>query len=159
MVIDRYISEILGWHVSRSAKSSTAESALEQAFINRYDTLCRGSVLFLPKSDNGLVVTSRIYTRLVKSYGLQQEFITPHCPEQNGSVNKVIRTITEQCVHRQQFETPQHTRRVISEWIGFYNRQHPHQVLTMLSQNQAFEMFKLEVWPEQIALGYYTWSL
>jgi hypothetical protein len=30
----------------------------------------------------------RSYTRLVGSYGLQQEFITPHCPQQNGSMER-----------------------------------------------------------------------
>lgn len=41
---------------------------------------------FLLRSDNGLVFTSRRYTSLVRSYGLKQEFITPHCPQQNGMV-------------------------------------------------------------------------
>ena len=61
---------------------------MKQALINRYGTLGRVTVPFLLRSDNGLVFTSRSYTRLVKSYGLQQEFITPHCPEQNGLVGE-----------------------------------------------------------------------
>jgi putative transposase len=32
---------------------------------------------FLLRTDNGLIFTSRSYMALVKSYGLQQEFITP----------------------------------------------------------------------------------
>lgn len=40
------------------------------------------------RSENGLVFTSRDYTRLVRSYGLQQEFIPPHCPQQNGIVER-----------------------------------------------------------------------
>jgi putative transposase len=91
LLIDCYTREILGWHLSRSAKSATAESALEQALINRYGTLGRVSAPFLLRSDNGLMFTSRIYTRLVKSYGLQQESITPHCPEQKR-MERVIRT-------------------------------------------------------------------
>jgi len=55
-----------------------------------------------------LVFTSRSYTALVKSYGLQQEFITPYSPEQKGMVERVIRTLKNQCVHRHRFETPQH---------------------------------------------------
>ncbi|MBP7581037.1 MAG: transposase family protein, partial [Vogesella sp.] len=55
---------------------------------------------FLLRSDNGLVFTSRSYTALVKSYGLQQEFITPYTTEQNGIVERVIRTLKEQCAHR-----------------------------------------------------------
>ena len=156
VVIDCYTREILGWHLSRSAKSSTAESALEQALINRYGTLGRVNAPFLLRSDNGLVFTSRSYTRLVKSYGLQQEFITPHCPEQNGLVERVIRTIKEQCVHRQRFETLQHASRVISDWIGFYNQKRPHQALKMRTPSQVFEILKLAACPVQIPLGHYT---
>jgi transposase InsO family protein len=56
---------------------------------------------------------SRSYTALVRSYGLRQEFITPHTPEQNGMVERVIRTFKEQCAHRHRFETLQHASRVI----------------------------------------------
>jgi putative transposase len=48
---------------------------------------------FLLRSDNGLVFTSRSFTLLVRSYGLRQEFITPHSPEQNGMVERLIRTL------------------------------------------------------------------
>jgi putative transposase len=85
-VIDCYTREILSWYLSRSAKSATSESALGQALINRYGTLGRVNAPFLLRFDDGLVFTSRSYTRLVKSYGLQQEFITPHSHEQNGLV-------------------------------------------------------------------------
>lgn len=70
-----------------------AAGALEQALITRFGTL--GAVPF----------TSRHYTALVRSYGLRQEFITPHCPQQNGMVERVIPTLKEQCVHRHRFES------------------------------------------------------
>ncbi len=70
IVIDCYTRQILGWHLSRSAKATTAESALEQALINRYGTLGRVTTPFLLRSDNGLVFTSRSYTRLVRGYGV-----------------------------------------------------------------------------------------
>ena len=136
IVIDCCTREILGWHLSRSAKATTAESALEQALINRFGTLGKVPTSFLLRSDNGLVFTSRSYTKLVKSYGLQQEFITPHCPEQNGLVERVIRSIKEQCVHRQRFETLQHASRVIGDWMYFYNNQRPHQALKMKTPRQ-----------------------
>ena len=77
LVIDCFSRELLGWHVSRSGQSRTAESALEQALIARFGTLGRMKEPFLLRSDNGPVFTSRSYTALVKSYGLKQEFITP----------------------------------------------------------------------------------
>jgi putative transposase len=92
-VIDCSTRQLLGWHLSRTGKASTASAALEQALITRFGTLGRVPEPFLLRSDNGLVFASRDYTRLVRSYGLRQEFITPHCPQQNGMVERVIRTL------------------------------------------------------------------
>ena len=129
--MDCHSRELLGWHLSRSSRSKTAESALEQALILRFRTLGRVPKSFLLRSDNGLVFTSRSYTTLVRGYGLRQEFITPHSPEQNGMVERLIRTLKEQCVHRHRFETLQHASRVISDWVGWYNTRRPHQALGM----------------------------
>lgn len=138
LVMDCHTRQLLGWHLSRSGKSTTAASALEQALINRYGTLGRVPTPFLLRSDNGLVFTSRNYTRLVRSYGLRQEFITPHCPQQNGMVERLIRTLKEQCVHRHRFETLQHAMRVIGDWIHFYNHRRPHQALGMKTPAEAY---------------------
>ncbi len=140
LVIDCHTRELLGWHLSRSGKAKTAEAALEQALIARYGALGKVTTPFLLRSDNGLVFTSRSYTRLVRSYGLRQEFITPHCPEQNGMVERVIRTLKEQCVHRHRFESLQNASRVIADWIGFYNNQRPHQALGMKTPAEAFRL-------------------
>jgi putative transposase len=95
---------------------------------------------FLLRSDNGLVFTSRSYTALVRSYGLRQEFITPHTPEQNGMVERVIRTLKEQCAHRHRFETLQHASRVIGDWISFYNHCRPHQALGMKTPAETYAL-------------------
>ena len=140
LVIDCCTRELLGWHLSRSGKSKTAESALEHALINRFGCLGRVPQRFLLRSDNGLVFTSRSYTALVKSYGLQQEFITPYTPEQNGMVERVIRTLKEQCAHRHRFESLVHASRVIADWIGFYNHRRPHQALGMKTPAMAYQL-------------------
>jgi putative transposase len=140
LVMDCYTRQLLGWHLSRSGKAATASAALEQALICRYGTLGRVPVPFQLRSDNGLVFTSRNYTRLVRSYGLLQEFITPHCPQQNGMVERVIRTLKEQCAHRHRFETLQHASRVIGDWIQFYNHRRPHQALKMKTPAEAYAL-------------------
>lgn len=111
LVIDCHTRELLGWHLSRSGKAATAASALEHALISRFGTLGKVAREFLLRSDNGLVFTSRKYTALVRSYGLKQEFITPHCPQQNGMVERVIQTLKEQCIHRQRYDSIQHAIR------------------------------------------------
>ena len=124
--------------LSRSAKSKTAEAALEQALIARFGALGRVRTPFLLRSDNGLVFTRRSYTRLVRSYGLRQAFITPHCPQQNGMVER--RALKEPCVHRHRFENQQHASRVIGDWIQFYNHRRPHQALGMKTPAEAYAL-------------------
>jgi putative transposase len=131
VVMDCSTRELLGWHLSKSGKATTASAALEQALIARWGSLGRVPTSFWLRSDNGLVFTSRHYTKLVRGYGLKQEFITPHSPQQNGMVERLIRSLKEQCVHRQRFETEQHASRAIGAWIQFYNHRRPHQALQM----------------------------
>lgn len=140
LVIDCHTRELLGWHLSRSGKSATAESALEQALIARFGCLGKVDEPFLLRSDNGLVFSSRSYTKLVRSYGLKQEFITPYSPEQNGMDERVIRTLKEQCVHRNRFETIQHANRAIADWIHFYNTKRPHRSLEMRTPAEQFKL-------------------
>lgn len=55
-------------------------------------------------------------------------------------VERVIRTLKEQCAHRHRFETLQHPSRVIGDWIRFYNQQRPHQALKMETPAQAYAL-------------------
>lgn len=138
-VIDGYTRQLLGWQLSRSGKATTAAAALEQALIARFGSLGRVQSPFLLRSDNGLVFfSSRRYTALVRRYGLQQAFITPYCPQQNGMVERVIRTLKEQCSHRHRFESQQHASRVIGDWIEFYNTRRPHQALGMKTPAEVY---------------------
>ncbi len=105
LVTDCHTPESLGWQMSRSGRDATASAALEQLLIARFGSLGRVRLPKLLRSDNGLVFTSRDYTRLVRGYGLRQEFITPHCQQQNGMVERLIGTLKEQCAHRHRFES------------------------------------------------------
>jgi putative transposase len=128
--------ELLGWHLSSSGRSKTAESALEQALIARFGTLGRVPKSFLLRSNNGLVFTSRSYTALVRGYGLRQEFITPNCPEQNGMVERPIGTLKEQCVHRHRLDPAAYQPR--DQRLGqLYNTRRPHQALGMKTPAEA----------------------
>ena len=55
-------------------------------------------------------------------------------------IERVIRTLKDQCVHRQRFETLQHASRAIGNWISFYNNQRPHQALGMKTPAEAFKL-------------------
>lgn len=50
LVMDYRSRELLGWHLSRSGRSKTAESVLKQALIARFGTLGRVLKSFLLRS-------------------------------------------------------------------------------------------------------------
>ncbi|MEM8571557.1 MAG: DDE-type integrase/transposase/recombinase [Pseudomonadota bacterium] len=54
LVMDCDARELLGWHLSRSGKATTAVSALEHALIARFGTLGRVDTPFLLRIDNGV---------------------------------------------------------------------------------------------------------
>jgi putative transposase len=139
-VIDCCTRDLLGWQLSRSGKATTAASALEQALVARFGSLGRVQRPMQLRLDNGLVFTSRHYTKLVRSYGLKQEFITTRCPQQNGMVERLIRSLKEQCIHRHRFETQQYAMRVIADRIQFYNTRRPHQALGMKTPAEAYAL-------------------
>lgn len=123
---------------SAGAPGLNAASALEHALINRFGTLGKVTREFLLRSDYGLIFTSRRYTALVRSHGLKQEFNTPHCRQQNGMVERVIRALKEQCTHLQRLNSIQHATRAIGDWISFSNNRRPLQALDMKTPAAAF---------------------
>ena len=56
---------------------------------------------------------------------------TPQSPDQKDIVERVIRTIKDQCVHRHRFETLQLASQASADWIDWYNH---------LCLRQAFNM-------------------
>ncbi|WP_414898210.1 integrase core domain-containing protein [Rhodovulum sp. YEN HP10] len=55
-------------------------------------------------------------------------------------VERFIRTLKEQCVHRHRFESIQHAMRVIGDWLAFYNNRRPPKALAMRTPAEAFTL-------------------
>jgi len=81
------------------------------------------------RSDNGLVFGSKLYRGLCREYGLSQEYITPYTPEENGLVERFIRSFKEECVWLNQFNSMEEAREAIGRWVQWYNTERPHQAL------------------------------
>ena len=128
-VIDCCTREVLGWELAPTGRAATAARALEDALLARFGTL-RGAPPGLKlRHDNGLVFGSRQYVALAQDYGLTQEYIAPHTPEQNGLCERFIRTFKEECVWRHTFTSITHARAQITAFITYYNTQRYHQAL------------------------------
>ena len=128
-VLDCCTREVLGWELSRTARAKTAERALEAALIGRFGWVHGAPDDLVIRHDNGLVFGSKLYRGIVHEYGISQEYITPYTPEENGLVERFIRSFKEECVWQNRFENIEEARRVIGRWISWYNDERPHESL------------------------------
>jgi len=88
------------------------------------------------RSDNGLTFQSRRFRQACRDCRLQQKFITPYTPEQNGGIERFFRSLKEECVGQYQFQTFEEARRIIRDWVTWYNQGRPHQALGYRSSVQ-----------------------
>jgi transposase InsO family protein len=61
--------------------------------------------------------------------GARQTFIRPHCPWQNGKVERLNRTLTTEWAYRQAFSSNLERTAALAPWIEHYNTQRRHSAL------------------------------
>jgi putative transposase len=135
-VIDCHDREIVGFEFSLRGRAREAERALESACLARFGTVRPEGKTPVIRSDNGLVFTSRRFREACQFYRMEQEFITPYTPEQNGMIERFFRSLKEESVWQRNFEGFEEARKAIREWIGWYNERRPHQALGYKSPMQ-----------------------
>jgi len=137
-VLDCCTRECLGWSLDHTGRAKTAEGALEDALIHRFGWTHGAPTGLILRHDNGLVFGSRLYRKLAREYGLQQEYITPYTPQQNGLCERFNRTFKEECAWLHNFQDIQEARATLSRFIDHYNHERPHQALDYRTPREAF---------------------
>ncbi|WP_043498021.1 IS481 family transposase [Georgenia sp. SUBG003] len=66
---------------------------------------------------------------VVAELGARQKFIKPHCPWQNGKVERLNRTLQTEWAYRQVFTSNAERAAALAPWIEYYNTQRRHSAL------------------------------
>jgi transposase InsO family protein len=66
---------------------------------------------------------------VITDLGARQKFIKPHCPWQNGKVERLNRTLTTEWAYRQPFTSNDQRTAALAPWIEHYNTQRRHSAL------------------------------
>ncbi len=106
---------------AKSMKSQTAQPNERWAEVV--------SEMLTIRSDNGLVFGSKAFVAVVNKYKIDQEYITPYTPEQNGMIERFFRTLKEECVWQHRFKSRDEAFEVIAEWMDGYHNDRPHSSL------------------------------
>ena len=72
---------------------------------------------------------SSAFAAAVAGLGARQKFIRPHCPWQNGKVERFNRTLATEWAYRQVFTTNNERAAALAPWIEQYNTRRRHTAL------------------------------
>jgi transposase InsO family protein len=81
-------------------------------------------------TDNALAYRNSTAVRhAVAQLGAQHKFIKPHCPWQNGKVERFNRTLQIEWAYRQVFLSNADRAAAFAPWLEFYNTRRRHTAL------------------------------
>jgi len=63
------------------------------------------------------------------AHDIKQKFIKPHCPWQNGKVERLNRTLATEWAYRQAFTTNDERAAALAPWLEHYNTERRHSAL------------------------------
>jgi transposase InsO family protein len=72
---------------------------------------------------------STAFRAAVTALGARQKFIRPHCPWQNGKVERFNRTLADEWAYRQVFTSNADRTAALQPWVESYNTHRPHTAL------------------------------
>lgn len=119
----------MDWH-SRYVVNWELDQTLQIEFVLK--AIERALALGKPEifnSDQGSHFTSPKYIQLVEGVGSRVSMDGKGRVFDNIFTERLWKTIKYECVYLQEFETPREARKVIGEYIEFYNNRRLHQSL------------------------------
>ena len=130
--IDEYSRYIVHWELL-SGMDGERVSLASQAALETLPRSASGELLVKPeiRSDNGSCFISREFHGVLEHYGLTHVKIKPHCPEENGIMERSNRTLRE-ALEEEDLETRHQAEDAIARIVGWYNTDRLHSSLGFL---------------------------
>ena len=130
--LDEYSRYLVHWELLSSMDGQSLARAAQAALA----TLPRGAdgaLLVTPeiRSDNGSGYVSKEFRRVLRQHGLKHTRIKPHCPEENGLMERANRTLREE-LDGEEWTTRCQARDVLARVIQRYNEERLHSAIDYL---------------------------
>lgn len=98
-------------------------------------------------AEHGVAVVERLMTdnawayrwslrQVCAEYGIAQKFIRPHCPWQNGKVERFNRTLATEWAYARAYNSNDQRIEALDLWLSYYNAERAHAALGGLSPLQ-----------------------
>ena len=126
LLMDVFTRVIRAWHISQHLNQSLTLTPLKEA-------LCH-SVPEIHHSDQGVQYLSKVYVSTLEAHGVEISVARRGRPWENGYAERLIRTLKEEEVHLNDYQSITEARDRIGDFItNVYNLKRPHAALGYLT--------------------------
>ena len=125
-----FIDEYSRFLTHHEVMTSMDGNSVSLAALRAIDKLPTGKKPII-QTDNGSGYISHEFKMVLKQNGVGHHRIHPHCPEENGIVERLNRTIKD-AYSEYDFENLAHARTVIDEIVRYYNKERLHSAIDFL---------------------------
>jgi putative transposase len=126
IVLDWYSKKIVGYNLSLQSKTRHWLEALEKAVGRQFPEGVRDKETLMLVSDNGSQPTSVGFMAACSVLEIQQIFASYDNPKGNADTERVIRTIKEDLIWPNDFDSPFELQPALDKWVKDYNTDFPH---------------------------------
>lgn len=138
IVMDLFSRKVIAWHISPKADVELVMASFNKAYDKRSAPY---GLMF--HSDRGTQYTAFSFRRLLNSLNVVQSFSGKGCPFDNACCECFFKYLKKEETNRRIYHSFQELRLSVFEYIeGYYNSRRPHGTLSMLTPNEAEDLYR-----------------
>ena len=135
-VIDCCTRQIVGWTLSRRSKTDEWTAAVRMALeLQGLDNKDDCSRLVL-RSDNGAQPCSKKFVEFLNKAGVKGQYTGYDSPDDNAYIERVFRTIKEEEIWANEYESFADAHKAIEDYVQYYNEERVHSALEYKTPNE-----------------------
>jgi len=129
LVVDCFTREIVGWTLDRRCRASEWVAAVRMGLESKGDSgKAAGQELTL-RSDNGAQPCSKRFVEYLGTAGVKGQYTGYSAPDDNAYVERIIRTVKEEEIWLNLYDTFSEAHAAIDAYVRYYNEERIHAAL------------------------------
>lgn len=137
MATDCYTREIVGYWLDRRCRASEWIGAVRMALEGRGLMTKEDCKQLTLRSDNGSQPCSKAFVEYLGRAGVTGQYTGYNAPDDNAYVERTIRTIKEEEIWLNEYDTFSEAREAIDAYIKYYNHERIHSALDYRTPSEA----------------------
>jgi putative transposase len=143
MVTDCYSRKIVGWTLDKRCRAGEWSGALRMALESEGLTTKEACNKLTIRSDNGSQPCSKKFVEYLGQTGVRGQYTGYNAPDDNAFIERVIRTVKEEEIWPNMYDTVWEARAAIEAYVNYYNQERIHSALGYRTPNEIVAVYNI----------------